>query len=374
MSEPKDKNRTQPTQPGPNLASFLRSEQPPRRADAALDARVPSNPPPPGDPEAAGTRDLEKALVERIADVDDDRRRSIHQVRKALEVHREEVRTMRQRDRTVLLLLAGLGILLIAALALMYSEVIKTRDTFDTRLGALEQSAGDAPPPAATSAIPPPSPTTPEDGDVPTRAELDELADAIEAIGDRLAAAEGRTRQLSDAAPSAQVAAGTGAPVDPAAGNEVERQIREAESRLEQLLDERLIRVKERIDQLQTTTVDQGDAGGESDRAPAGPVRLNQTNDGVRTEQPTVVVQLAGFRDRADIDTFIHNHGLQGPLYLRTESWRGRPWYALVQSLHGSMVQAEAASKALPPNLARLDIWLRPLPAGARFDVIDSNG
>lgn len=371
MSEPKDKHGAKPAHSGPNLASFLRSEQPPRRADASLDARVPSDPPPPGDPEAAITRDLEKALVERIADVDDDRRRSATQMRKALETHRDEVRTMRQRDRAMLLLLAGLGILLIAALALMYSELVKTRDALDGRLTALEER-GTSPSPAAIapSAATPPAQSS-ETDDAPTRAELDELADAIEAIGDRLAAAEGRTRQLRDAADTDRAAA---TPADGPSDTVIKEQIRAAESRLEQLLDERLIRVKERLDQIQATTGGQGDANGGTEPAQPGPVRLKKTGAGVQTEQPTVVVQLAGFRDRADIDTFIRNHDLQGPLYLRTESWRGRPWYALVQSLHGSMAQAEAASAALPPNLARLDTWLRPLPAGARFDVIDAGG
>jgi DamX protein len=373
MSEPKDKHGAKPAQSGPNLASFLRSEQPPRRTDASLDARVPSDPPPPGDPEAAITHDLEKALVERIADVDDDRRRSANQMRKALETHRDEVRTMRQRDRAILLLLAGLGILLIAALALMYSELVKTRDALDGRLTALEERTTRLGPPViAPSAATPPAQSSETDG-APTRAELDELADAIEAIGDRLAAAEGRTRQLRDAADTDRAAA-EAAPADGPSDAVIKEQIRAAESRLEQLLDERLIRVKERLDQIQAATGSQGDANGGTEPAQPGPVRLKKTGAGVQTEQPTVVVQLAGFRDRADIDTFIRNHDLQGPLYLRTESWRGRPWYALVQSLHSSMAQAEAASAALPPNLARLDTWLRPLPAGARFDVIDAGG
>jgi hypothetical protein len=137
MTESTDKPRGKADPPGPNFAGFLREEQPPRRADLAQ-APVPSDPPTPGDPEA-GSQDLARALVDRIADVDDDRRRSANQLRKALEAHRDEVRAARRRDRALAVFPIVLGVLLAGAAGWLYLELMKTRDALDRRITAAEQ-------------------------------------------------------------------------------------------------------------------------------------------------------------------------------------------------------------------------------------------
>lgn len=93
-------------------------------------------------------------------------------------------------------------------------------------------------------------------------------------------------------------------------------------------------------------------------------------SDGMTTEQPWIALQLIGFRSRDEVRAFVAEHSLPEHLYLRSETYRGRPWYALIQSLHGDMESAEAARDALPEDLARLDIWLRELPAGTGLERI----
>ena len=60
-------------------------------------------------------------------------------------------------------------------------------------------------------------------------------------------------------------------------------------------------------------------------------------------------------------------------MYLRSETYRGRPWYALIYSLHEDMESAATARDALPEDLARLDIWLRELPAGTDLERIGAD-
>ncbi len=62
-------------------------------------------------------RDLEKSLVERIGDVDDDRRRTAIQLRKALRVHRDEVDAQVKRQ-------GGITIGLLALLAIVFSALL----------------------------------------------------------------------------------------------------------------------------------------------------------------------------------------------------------------------------------------------------------
>jgi len=159
--DPDAPDRTQDDKP--EIAGFLHSESP-RRArapDPTESLRRP--PPPPGDPgdddaahgSAGDMRDMEKSLVERIADVDDDRRRTAVQLRKALDTHRDEIRAQRHRDHTALLVLTGIGIVLLAAVLLLFNQLVHTRSNLQDRLQQL-QTATTTPqssPQATTDAI-----------------------------------------------------------------------------------------------------------------------------------------------------------------------------------------------------------------------------
>ena len=96
-------------------------------------------------------------------------------------------------------------------------------------------------------------------------------------------------------------------------------------------------------------------------------------SDSMTTQQPWIALQLIGVRSRDEVRAFIAEHDLPEPLYLRSETYRGRPWYALIHSLHEDMESAAAARDALPADLARLDLWLRELPAGTDLEPIGPN-
>jgi DamX protein len=58
---------------------------------------------------------------------------------------------------------------------------------------------------------------------------------------------------------------------------------------------------------------------------------------------------------------------------MREERFRGRPWFVLIHSLYEDRAAAQQASETLPDSLARLDLWIRKLPAETELDVIDTS-
>jgi DamX protein len=368
----------------PAFAGYLHSESPRRPAEADPTESLRRPPPPPGDPGEPGDagrprgdmRDMEKSLVERIADVDDDRRRSAVQLRKALETHRDEIRAQRRRDHGAMLALAGIGIILLASVLLLFAQLFQARNHYDARLTAMQDSI-DALPAAPANA--PAGPdlsaldtrlTRVEEGlqaradDVPDGEQVDELADAIEAIGDRLTAVEGTAR---DAALAASASAGTSADADTSASTGAAVDTANLEARLAALLDDRLASLEARIDELRNRMSAPAGAtagGGADDTPPRG-------TEVIRTDRDMIVLQLAGLPNRAAIDRFIARHALPEQIYVKVDTLRGRSWYGIIHSLHPDMDAAEAAHDALPGDLARLDTWLRELPAGTRLEVVD---
>ncbi|NEV60871.1 SPOR domain-containing protein [Thiorhodococcus minor] len=84
----------------------------------------------------------------------------------------------------------------------------------------------------------------------------------------------------------------------------------------------------------------------------AGRIQLGDQN---------VTLQLLGFYSLDEMERFIAEHELPSTLYYQTTIYRGRPWYVLIHSLHASQEAAEEAAGTLPPDLAKLQIWIRQL-------------
>jgi len=351
----------------PDLAGFLHSESPQRRSEPDPTESLRRPPPPPGDPgddAAAGpatedVRDIQKSLVERIADVDDDRRRTSVQLRKALKTHRDEIRAQRQRDHTALLVLTGIGIILLAAVLLLFNQLMQTRSSLEERLAQLEgaaatpQSSAPAAPgavsemqeridrleqrlsataetedlrtrlarleaqaqPAAItgklderlSRLEQRAPSTGAEAAAPIE-DIDELADAIEAIGDRLTALEGRLGQLAEgraAAASAEPASPAEAAPDAA---DLTAAVAAAEQRLEDQVAQRLAALSTQIRALRErlAALPAGIDSPAAAETAAEPTEAEAGADGsLTTAAGTIAVQLAGFPSRAAIDRFI---------------------------------------------------------------------
>ncbi len=376
----------------PDLAGFLHSESPRRPSEPDPTESLRRPPPPPGDPgsedePAADMRNMEKSLVERIADVDDDRRRTAIQLRKALETHREEIRALRQRDHRALLVLMGIGIILLAAVLLLFSQLFQTRGNLDTRLAALESASerrADTDETATGAGIGPEQHLAQLREDAESAAgdasgaaaevdpqgdeDVDDLANAIEAIGDRLTALEGRLTRLAGAQASLAGDPDAGAASEPPSdGAAVAAAVGAAEDRLEQ----KLAALASEIEVIRASRGDASTDASDAGTAAAAPTATDSADRSLTTEARTVALQLAGFPSRAAIDRFIAQHTLPDQVYLTVDPWRGQSWYGLVHSLHPDMDSAEAVRSELPSDLARLDIWLRELPPGSRLQVLD---
>jgi DamX protein len=82
-------------------------------------------------------------------------------------------------------------------------------------------------------------------------------------------------------------------------------------------------------------------------------------------------LQLIGFSSRKSVDAFVGRRGLPDRVYYIRQTYRGRPWYALVHSLHKDKAAATEARSRLPADQIALDPWIRPLAAGTELRVVE---
>ena len=76
---------------------------------------------------------------------------------------------------------------------------------------------------------------------------------------------------------------------------------------------------------------------------------------------PAYALQLIGFFSRDAMLTFAARDDLPERMYYREDRYRGRPWYALIHSLHADYASAEAALSRLAPDLVAMGPWIRPI-------------
>lgn len=82
-------------------------------------------------------------------------------------------------------------------------------------------------------------------------------------------------------------------------------------------------------------------------------------------------LQLIGFHSLDALQTFLDRFDLSSQaIYYREETHRGRPWFALIYSLHADREAAMAAIANLPAGLSRLDVWVRRLDPGTPLVVL----
>ena len=377
----------------PEFARFLQEE-------AAENAGV--------SPPRAAMQDMEKSLVERIADVDDERRRTDTQMRKALQAHRDDVEHRLARygnglkTLLTLLLLATAGLIWLTATS--WSErtaVSKRLAEMQGRIDALSSAPHASPEPAigtakldALSAR-----IAAVSADVESlRRSVQERSTVREqrvagAAADMVAskAAErpldarqindhraGRTNQqepgteAATQAPGTQVAARTTAP-------EPRRQepfpsVTGGAGKAETDGGSQEVEVKPPAQAPEQRAGVAATAGTERSREPSQgmPPRQPAKSGRITLERNRVALQLIGFRSREEAQAFIDSHRLPDQVYIREERFQERPWFAVIYSLRDSAQAVAEDRAALPPDLAALDIWVRDLPAGTTLDVIDS--
>ncbi len=325
-------------------------------------------------------RDQEKALVERIADVDDDRRLALTQLQRAWQTQRDELADNLRRSGWVaaaaLMLVLALGGGLIA----LYADVRASHATLGAtierltaeqqRLAAELAAHGQAlhPLPIATRTELEPTGTEPVTNigmAVPTRPEIP--------IGE---APTPTPTPTPDVPPPADPVPGSmaGAPSDDAA--------------------------------VTATAADPGEAlAATSDTPPPvgpapAPMVSAPSDDAAATEaNPTPVavaaptsaqdpepeptfrvtdrpfaLQLVGSHQREKLLELVANQVLPPYVYLHQETRRGRPWFVLIHSLYSNIEDAREALARLPPELRKPLPWVRALAPETILDRIATGG
>ena len=85
----------------------------------------------------------------------------------------------------------------------------------------------------------------------------------------------------------------------------------------------------------------------------------------------TYALQLIGLYNLDMLLSFANRNDLPQRLYYREETVHGRPWFALIHSLHEDYASAEAELENLSPELVAMDPWIRPISAGVELTVLD---
>lgn len=367
---------------------------------ASLSARLAS--------QQARVEQIERSLVERIGDVDDDRRRTAVQLQRARQGQEEEVAArLRQQSRLQLWVMAGFALVVAIVLALFYWQLGTQARPLVAEIDALRQA---------------------QTQQLGTADAIDRLEARLTALASRIDAIALRQSEFEDrAVPTgmSEVDARLQARIEVLGETigEVSRSLAGIEEQLavqlaqlteglqgldadQQRLANSLARLPEASSPGEDATPSPAGptAAGASEQAPrtrepgagAAPAEPSQraTPDGRRAspgiadaaagpataegegarrqiDDPSYAVQLIGYFDLDRLRAFATREDLPAPVYYREETYRGRPWYVLIHSVHPSYARAAASLAELPPPLSELDPIIRRLPAGSAVRQID---
>ncbi|TCT18973.1 DamX protein [Thiobaca trueperi] len=310
----------------------------------------------------------ESALIERIGDVDDDRRCADMRLQRAWQTQYGEMSVRVKRQGwfgAAALLVCGvvIGVILAlfhvrfnAAQQDMREEIAQLRIALEqqrapssdqlnqekliheslSRLSASIQAISaslatlDRPPEPAPAAIPAdPSQIGEQSG--PTETTVNQVADedGLTTAGDAI----GMTPATADPPPATAVTESPAPSTPPAEAPLIDTP-----------------------DPEQTATNDQNDQAVGTN---AGPVPTPQR---ILVGDQPYALQLIGFHSLDALQTFLDRFDLSSRvIYYREETYRGRPWFALIYSLHADREAAMAAIASLPAGLSGLDVWVRRL-------------
>ncbi|NBC48549.1 MAG: hypothetical protein GVY22_11245 [Gammaproteobacteria bacterium] len=357
---------------------------------------------------------LQSSLVERIAAVDDERRRTATQMQRAIETNRGEMLQQCRRQRVLLALAASL-IILLTAVAVGYLQY---------RLGATSRALADAVArleERVTAFVATPPASASRGSKSESSASPSALEASAEGIEDQLSVLRQRVASLSN--DLAAVQAGSEAPANAvtetaatpetiaaapssttsadgavdATADQQDLVAFGAVAMLDSMIDRRWREVQEEYQRLalevaspavRSRDVDDGGEGSDADpeidsdtgsageetaqgSEPARPLpEARPAPSRLQLEERPFVLQLIGVYDRVRLDDFIADHSLPEQVYIREERFRGRPWFVLFHSLHPDQSSARKAMQSLPPELAALEPWIRKLPEGVELEVM----
>lgn len=292
--------------------------------------------------------DIERSLVERIADVDDDRRRTAVLLQRARQGQDEQIEErLRYQKQSLRWSLVAVVVLVTLGFAGLYWQMESSRKPLLAQIAALQQ------PRASGREI---------DALAQLDAEVTDLTVRIDSLSTSVAELQGQTS----------------------------RGLSALDSRLEQLdsrktsladeikrIDERLSKQEAAIQALSTSI--NGSTNTSSPSSPEAPNHRSSSSTQSRTDavDQTIIIdeaayalQIIGYFDLPRLRRFAATQVFAKRLYFREETYQGRPWYVLIYSLHGSYAEALEALSSLPTDLRTLEPLVRRLPIGTRLDLL----
>lgn len=341
-------------------------------------------------------RDIEVALIGRIADVDDDRRRTATEVRRALDAQRDDIEEeIRRRGlvTTTFVLFAFLVSVGAATLGLFQintgdakidaqlngiQEAVARLSTIDTapldeRLGELDQAV------------------TRLSGDLETK--VDERQSGVTDLANRLKGLEETLASQPEQPPAKPDAMQKETEERQTADTDLIAKIEEIQKAQERLgkdmlllrdsLANTLASANLPLEQKSWAPEETGTQPAEAvtvapPAAESAPVALSPPKSGPALVEDVITVgdhpqalQLISFKNFEDVRRFANRADMPSRVYYREESRRGKPWYALIYNLYKDQAAAAEAKAALPAELTALKPIVRQLDAGAQLQVLD---
>jgi len=283
-------------------------------------------------------RDSEKAMVERIGDVDDDLRAMASRLQRAWQTHRQEVDLRLRRHAWFSRGLALLAVLSVGALVLVAYQLHQLQS------GALQMNRELSELRREYAAL-----TAERASSAQVRHRLERIPTQAAEITAGLARLVRETEPTTDPGTvSAEISAGAGDICNP---SEADREDRPE--------------VKTpRADPVQPP----------KDTASGAVTTLTGTADRLYRlpAKGSYALQLVGYFESESLDEFVAREGLPVQVYGLRETYRNRLWYAVIHSLHPSFTAAVEALSRLPTHLVALDPWIRALPGGTELRVIET--
>jgi len=347
-------------------------------------------------------RDCKKALVERIADVDDDRRATASRLQRAWQTQSEEIEERLSRHARlwggVLLLFVVLFAVALfvvyhqapvgqpqvdakirAQLAQLSQEGAKNEQvreklerlttefaTIASALGQLGQNGEQALRASQTA----------------ERAVREQAEKQLAAEIHRLGAEQMRIAGILESLQSALRAMGSGGfggrvdAVDPvshpvSSGSDLQRPADEVDAESAVGTGPKKVEEEPAVAEAKEVRA----AGSVTTNLPGG----EETAAVVPVPEDTLVaagdlyaLQLIGFFSRESLDEFVARTELPAQVYVLRQRNKGRPWFALIHSLHDDAAAAEEELSHLSPDLKSLEPWIRPLPGVAELQIINT--
>jgi len=356
-------------------------------------------------------RDVEVELINRIADVDDDRRRTATEVRRTLDTQHADLEEAFRRRGMVTVILLSLTILVAlgtAAFSYFQTHVSDTEfadrmqgiqeavdrlsaiDTapIDKRLGQLDQAvtrlSGDL-----------------EAKVVERQAGVKDLASRLQGLEETLASQHVKTVPTSDTLVKEMEARQTSIAelakkmeeiqeAAKASDADLRKRLEGIEKEHERLGKDMLLLRDSLADTLASANLplENKSFAPEESKAPAEPAEvsappateaapptptaaLTLVNGRVTLNEPQFTLQLASFGNLEQVQRFAQRDELPQRLYYRKENQRGKPIYMVFNDFYPDKATATKARDSLPAKLAALKPVVRQLDARTQLQVLD---